>query len=428
MNTNHIIMTSDQKNETKNVETTTEPVTKTKKTEHKPSRLKTPRNKGVYIPSQRVKGHLGKNGINKIYDDAIEELQKSDPDLNPGASLVEISKMSSSTKFVIDMANQALEKRQADREKKIAAGKIDLKKEAAEKEEKLKQLESKRQQAIADGKPVKKPKKITVYSDMITEISKLKFRLSEFSSLQLAASICAAMHELLGNGMMNAIADKAKIVKVDHILRNINGLSFASFYRDTDPWKSAEKNEKERCEQEILQKSLKKKNQKNPNSGGAYTGVKISDKKKSNTINDRNTDLVKKQPPEFEHYIRGICHNIMNSMVEDRKQTEYDGIKISANVKLFCSNIIIEFLKNFSRILKGQLHLMSDKKTVTSEIIRTLVNQYLLIDYVNDQVECDVKIQKKIEMFKSFTEQKSKEKKEAKLAHESAQESSQVSD
>ena len=362
-----------------------------KKKTNNPSRLKTAKDAGIYVKLTKVRRSLNEEGINKIYIDAINEIKRSDPELTEGAELVPINKMSTSTQKIIELAKEhdAL-------------------------------LRSKEKNVKSTTKKIKRKndKKRTKYSDLIQQVSKLKYKFQNKCTRELSAYLCAAFHELLSHSMNNVICNKSKIIYIRHLLSpGYENLIYNSFYTKTSLWKNALKENKKRLELEEQKRLDKKKNKNNPNAGGAFTGLSKKSKNKTKKANISHETKVSKESSseetgKFEHYIKQICHNIMNIMIQQDNHL-YSSIRLSREVKEFCSDLIISFIERLCPLIKEQLNLMKIK-TVKEYIIKTLIKQMLLIEGDVDIAACEVSIKDKIDAYEKYTKLRREEKKKNK--------------
>lgn len=389
MSTDQKTMPSETVPETK---TTVKKVTQT-------SRQSCPQNKGCYIEPSRVKKEMNQLGINKHIVDAIEELRNADPELNDDedSKLIPLANLSDSTNALLSEAKE-LHRIKKEKEKKDAA----KTENGTKKAKKAKKTEK---------KSTRVPKKVTSYSGYIEMISKMKTRFSGQSSLEISAAICAAIHELLANGMSNSLSDGKIIVKTKHLLANASDLELSSFYIKTVNWKHAEKVEALRALEEQREKESKKKNRHNPNSKGAFTGGPVSSRR---TPAKKSPKKAKKtETGRFEHYVRAICWNIQNHQINVEKQSKYENIRISGEVKVFVSDLIIAYIHRLLPLIEGQLRMLT-AKTISKEVIQTLVEHQLIFDG-QDYEKLNDQMQGKIEEYTKWREEKRQAERAAKL-------------
>jgi hypothetical protein len=416
---------------------------KTVKAATQPSRCRTPLHKGVYINPPRIKHCLDADGINRAIEDAINELRDAEPhevdivDPKTGkktgktqtTQLVAFDKISETTRALVKRAklqNEEREKENIKREKAraeklaedIRAGRVDAKKleeehaATVEAEAKLQEERAAKDAARkAMGHPVRGPKKVTKYSNEIELISKMRIRFAKEGATQVAASICAALHELLEFGMENALKQNRKILKRKHVLQpGFEQLPLACLYRNLDVFKNAQIEEAKRQEAENKKHEIRLKKKED-----------ADQKEDPKTEEEDEDDLTEDDDDEernFSHYVKQVCHNIMNQKIEkDKKEKHpYEDIRISLEIREFGSQLITDFVKRLCPLLKGQINTMG-VKTISQSVIRQTIQFQLEYSGV-DPTPVNARIDAKVEEYRAWMKRKKEEKIKAALEKE----------
>lgn len=439
----------------------------TQTVEHKPSRCKTALNQGIYISPSRVKYCLDANGINSAIENAIDELRNAEPhevDLidsktkkktgTQTTTLIAFDKLSEETRSLVTRArtqNDEREKENAKREKikadklaeDIKAGRVDAN-ALAEERKVAEEAEIKRQEerVIRDAErkakkqPVRGPKKITKYSNEVELLSKMRIRFAKDSAIQVAASIDAALHELMEFGMTNVLKQNRKILKRRHLLQpGYEQLSLACLYRNLDVFKWAQDNETKRQEEEAKKKDEKKnetKDEKKDETKDEKKGEESEDDETTVSDDDDRPSFI------FGHYIKQICHNIMNQHLDGwvpkdaKDKNPYEDIRVGQEIREFGNQLIMDFSQRLCPLLKGQIAAMG-VKTISQSVIKQTINFMLEYAGVNSEVvntDIDSKIAKytaavlikKEEKAKAAAEKEAKKAVEAAVTEEKQQE------
>lgn len=421
-----------------------------------PSRCRTALHQGIYISPPRIKHCLDSNGINRSIEDAINELRDAEPhevpvvDTKTGkptgktqtTTLVPFDRLSESTRALVKKArttNDEREKENLKREKvkadklaedikagRVDATKLDEERKAAETAAKLQQEERVVKDAArkALGHPVRGPKKVTKYSAEVELLSKMRIRFAKEGPTQVAASICAAVHELMEFGMANALKQGRKILKRRHVLQaGYESLPLACLYRNLDVFKWALSDESARVAEEAKkkeEKKLKKKDDAAPDAALDAPPQVEEDDEEDDEEDERN----------FGHYVKQVCHNIMNQKLENFKPQDkkdkhpYEDIRVSLEIREFGSDLIIDFIRRLCPLLKGQINSMN-VKTISQGVIKQTIN--FMLEYAGvDHEQVNKLLDAKFEEYRVWMEKKKVDKaaaavvKEAKKAADAA--------
>lgn len=404
-----------------------------------PSRMKTPLNQGVYISSSRTKFWIDNNGLNKDIEQAIEELRNGEPHehetkgVKKMTGLRPLVDMSPLTQKLVKQALTQFDTREkaktVKRDKDIKEGKLDVKKEAEENKVKAAEKVKKDAERKDKGQPVRGPKKVSPFSKEIECLSKMRIRFSKEAAPQVAGTICAAMHELMNFGMENVMKDGRKILKRRHILKaGVEQLSLSSLYCKLTNYRNAQLAEAKRTEDE----SKKREEKKAAKALAADTKeVKVETKVETKAEVKAEPVVAHEEDEEeddgegddeedeydvrnFRHYIKQVCHNVMNHKILDEKKLEYDQIRVSREVREFGSELIIEFIRMLCPLLLGQIQ--SQKvKTVNEDVIKQTVSFMLMIVNVDHKL-INANIELKLKDYRTWVEKKKAEKAEKEKA------------
>lgn len=419
-------------------------VKKTVKAVAHPSRCRTALHQGIYISPPRIKHCLDSNGINRHIEDAINELREAEPheipvvDAKTGKPtgktqttvLVHFEKLSDATRALVKRARFCNDEREIENSKRekvknerlaeeIKAGRVDAKKldedrKTADAATKLQQEERVVKDAArkALGHPVRGPKKVTKYSGEVELLSKMRIRFAKEGPTQVAASICAAIHELMEFGMANALKQGRKILKRRHVLQaGYEALPLVCLYRNLDVFKWAVADESAR----VVEDAKKKEEKKIKKKDAVDVPVVV-------VAEDESEDELEDDERNFGHYVKQVCHNIMNQKLENFKPADkkekhpYEDIRVSLEIREFGSDLIIDFIRRLCPLLKGQINSMN-VKTISQGVIKQTVNfmlEYAGVDHelVNQQLDA------KFEAYRVWMERKKADKVAAAISKE----------
>lgn len=450
---------------------------KSAKSQSQPSRTKTPMGQGIYIPASRVKYCLDTIGLNKSIEDAINELREAEPHTvkimreevneNTGKTrrvdtgktqttdLVPWDKLSESTRTMVGharTANDEREKKAAESEralaKRLAAMSADERRVYDEKQVKSASAaeaataakvaertaraaklaeDIKAGRASAKKHPVRGEKKTTKYSNEIELLSKLRVRFAKDASQQAAATLCALVHERVEFAMKNCKAQGFAIVKERHaITEGHDNLPFAPLIRNLPAYKAAIDNEKARVVDEarkVEEKKAAKKAKKEaaleettPAAPAAPAAPAVAP--------EEHEDDEDEDEASFGHYVRQVCHNIMNeklkTYVPEKKSDRhpYEDIRISLEFREWMSDIIVEFTRRFCPLLNGQIRAQGIK-TISRDTIRETVN--ILLNFAGaDTAKANALFDQKFAQYQEYSKTRKVAKAAAALEKEAA--------
>lgn len=444
---------------------------KTTKVVTQPSRTKTPMNQGIYIPPSRVKHFLDSAGLNKGIEDAIHELRSAEPHeieivtvtTNPKTGkkkeektgktqiteLVSWDKLSETTRNLVGnarTANDEREKKAAETEKKAAEklakdikeGRVNAKllesdraAAAAAEAEKLSERKVRAEKLAADIKagivdakkhPVRGPKKTTKYSTDIELLSKMRVRFAKDASVQVAATICAMVHERTEFAIANCIKHDLKIVKVRHAIEKGHDLlQFNRLICPLDCYKQALVDDVARVADEARRKEEKKAEKKAKKDPEAVVEPVVVTHVVETEVEEEEEE---ENETSFAHYIRQVCNNIMNEKLKgwvpkDKKDKHpWDEVRMSYEYKEWMSDIIIEYLYRFCRLLNGEIRRQTTK-TVTREVVRQPVD--IILGHAGvDDVKSNELFDTKFTLYQAYSDARKKAKALAALAKDAA--------
>jgi len=389
---------------------------KTKTT--KPSRASTTRHQGIYVQPTRIGSVLNEDGLNYTVNSTRAKVREFaghgdiydennvlvTPAVEP-RSLLELPEKD------LAVVNEARRYCQELRSKKT---KLALEKEDAERA---------KAEELAKSKPDYREK--TEYDRVLEQLNKLKIRFNKDAYDRVAVMLDTAMHELLNFGMSNVLRSKKSTLNTRHLLeKEYTTLVYSPLYSEIHTFTKALKADRLRRDEE--QRKLKEK--KKGGSSSSCTGLTEAPSVKSEggVSFEPNMTLVKvvkkvvvshkengKRVQNFKHCIKEICNNIINIEVEDKKNMAYKKIIISAEVKEFCSNLMVEFIHRFGQVVRVELGI-DNKKTLSAKIVKKLTTQFLIIGGRN-YAKCNATFDRKLELFDSFRKKRQGERKLAKF-------------
>ena len=313
-----------------------------KKEDKKSSRQQISKLIGINLSVSRVRKHVDKNNVNSDIEDACAELK---------SLLVQEKDGKKPDYATTTESTQALVKKAYETIYDTRKAKYDTLKTKLSKSK-----------AAAD---VKKLKELNVFaekteslSEKIEYVSKLRCRFSNDASVVLASALDYVVQTLVSNAMVYAHSVGKAIIQVQHTLTDdIKGIDVWPLINRLD----------------AIQKAL--------NITDTDTGNTDDDKANDDDdSDDSKTDLADqdddKHDSTFEFYINLICKNVKANLVNDDEK--YTSIRVSKNIRKFCSDIVIQLIDRISPLIK--LYAATAKvKTVNDEVVKHIF-KFLLVD------------------------------------------------
>lgn len=418
-----------------------------------PSRNKTPLNQGIYISPSRTKWWLDSNGINKEIEDALHEIRELEPhDIETEdpktktkkvtrTKLKKLDQLSEKSRRLLDIARDQYDERETAKKAKAEADAKDP--EKVKKAKKAKEAKEAKDAKNNKGKEKVEEKKPTPYALQKEQLTKIRTRFSHDAAPQAAATACLFMHDLIEFGMKNVIKQDLKILKRRHVIEaGFEKLETSCLYKNLPVWKKAIEEEAERDakeEQKRLEKKAARKEEKEKEKV-AEKDTTIKDKhhakakpaKEEEDDADAEDDDHHDEDDEddernFRHYIRQVCHDIMNTKYQEdpKSGAKYTEIRISKEIREFGSNLLINWIKSLCPLLRSQIT-TNGVKTVTDGTVKQCINTYFMINNL-EYDSINKELDKKLKLYAAYCEKKKKEK-AAEDAAKEAEEKKQHSD
>lgn len=183
-------------------------------------------------------------------------------------------------------------------------------------------------------------------------VTKNKVRFNSESKIYITAFVEFIIKQLVINGTLNCIKDKKKIIQLEHAVSDImpKFTMFPLIYT-TRAYKEYSTSSQNSSEEDDAKSE-------------AETEIDEEDDEKLDTTNRKL---------QFKYYVAELCRNVrMELSVEDEANSKYNQTSVSKKFNQFCSDVIIELLQRFGKILKEEV-VTRDVKTVNYSIITALV-------------------------------------------------------
>jgi hypothetical protein len=192
-----------------------------------------------------------------------------------------------------------------------------------------------------------KLKNIELYEYCTSVINKLKTRFNSDSKVIITAGLELLTRDILRNAARNCVDAKKKILKVDHAL-NLNGdesnFPLHRLLPTLDTY--------------VRYKALLKEAEKKSDSD-------------SETKEDEETEKVR---VPYKHYIGEAAKVVKRELVGNDCDSPFAKFNISADLKLFISDVISELCVRFGHAMLSEVQTRKIK-TVNNEIARTIIYQ-----------------------------------------------------
>jgi len=430
-----------------------------------PTRQKVPLNRGIYVSISRVKKYIDNLGLNAVAESAITELREGESHYDETkladgtikkifVKSKDTDSMSAETKSTIARASTNefnirakkhktaerykskrdasyasttfYEEKERDREVKL------VEKKARDDADRERRYAERKEKGLEEKKVIRRDKKQSEHQLVIDMIKRTRIHFTKGTALYTTSVVDAMMQELLKAGMSKTIQDDKKIMKVSHLLYpGFESLKYACLYQNLDIIRHTVKSEALKQQAELKKIEDKKQFIKELKAQAKDDGVDyktlLPEKKrgKKQPVAEDDHDEHDEDSKDFRHYVKQMCSNIINHEVEASRKTPFVDIKVSKEVRVFVSNLIVEFLKRLSVFLQGQITTMR-VKTISDKIVKHVVESIFQISNVQFS-QFDTLIASKINKYSAFLVQVNKEKKEkARLESELKEQAAQV--
>lgn len=287
---------------------------------------------GINLSVSRVRKHIDKNNVNADVEAACSELRGLLA-LEKEGKAVDLNTLSEST---VSLVNTAYSKIYDSRKSKYDETKKKLKgSKVASDAVRLKSLGVFRT-------------KTETLAEKIEYVSKLRCRFSNDASVVLSAGLDYVVQDLVRTAMVHARSQHKAIIQVQHVvLEGFSSMGVYPLIRNLD----------------VVQNALSTVTEGEVEVEGEPDDV-VDDKQDSN----------------FEFYINLICKSVKAKLVEEDES--YSPIRISKNIRRFCSDVVIQLIERVSPLIK--LYASTAKvKTVNDDVVKFIFN-FLLLDAGSD--------------------------------------------
>jgi hypothetical protein len=315
-----------------------------------PVKAKAPPKDTITLTSPaRVRQHINFNGVNREIHSKLTEFQKENEKHTSNKQLTAIKEDESlSKKFMAIL--------------KFNPGNPPEKADTKEKKDKWReaQLEAHKKAAAA---AIKKDAKLAVFAkdfnvhEARRVIANDLKRFSKGSYVALAAIIDEIVRSILRTAMDVVIDHKKKMLSPAYcVTQDMEKSDFYCLFANVKPFVDARNRLRELAEQNDEEESEQPKGKK-----GKKAAVKPAKDEEESEEEGEDVAVTR----TFEHYVGNIAKSITAD--QSIKNNPYSVVRMSKEVKIFCSNIIIAILANLGQALCRS---MGNAKTINETIIR----------------------------------------------------------
>lgn len=241
----------------------------------------------------------------------------------------------------------------------------------------------------------KKKKEHSEYEDHCAVIQKMRYRISEDVCATGTAACQVWLYELLRHGMDNVVSQEKSFLKCQHIFTgDIEKLVHYTSYRTLPSFIQGQQLETNRrlMEEEKKQHQSQKKKEAAEakkllaENGGTPTPTPVPVPVPEKEIDDDDDDEDDENSIKFNHYIKQTCLHIQKKMETENMTQErlarYQSIRISEEIKTFCSNLIVEFTKVLQDLVLAEL-IKTEITTVNVNHIYHALKIFLLCNSID---------------------------------------------
>lgn len=208
-----------------------------------------------------------------------------------------------------------------------------------------------------------------LYSHCVNVVNKNKVRFNSESKIFITSFVEYIVKQLVISGTKNCIADKKKIIQLNHALdKPAAEFTMFPFISGSVAYK------KYMSEMDASKESVESEAEMEPDMEIDPETIGYDD--------DSDRKL------QFRYYVAELCRNVrMELSAQDKGldiESKYNQTSVSRLFKQFCSNVVIELLQMFGNVLKVEVT-SRQVKTVNYSIIGALVqNAHIIhgLDYV----------------------------------------------
>lgn len=199
-------------------------------------------------------------------------------------------------------------------------------------------------------------------------INKRKVRFNSESKIFITAFVEYVIKQLITNGTRNCIANKKKIIQLKHAVSEINDdFTLFPFVSSTETCRKLMKYGEEAFEKPADEEPEDEEEQEEPEEDDDADSTAESKPK-------RKTSRVL----QFKYYVGELCRGVRMELshqdedAEDFLTSRFNQTSVSRAFKQFCSDVIIDMLHIFGRMLRMEV-LTRDVKTVNYDIVSSLI-------------------------------------------------------
>lgn len=435
------------KTQTKKTTTVAKTGKSKKKNNGVPARTKIDMDQHLYISTARVAARFDREGMNKSITDAIEELKRAEPHTlenketkeKTTTELVSLENVSESTRTLLEKATirynntqtkrtESLEKRKVTLNNRWTATQESLTAQLASK--KLSQKDHDSQWALAETKFNEDLKAVTtelstppqlinskklhhtVYEKEQAMIQKTRVRASKQVPVVIAAAANVWLNELIRHGMDNVVREEKSFLKCQHVLTDdVNTLGFLPFYRYLVTFQQGLRDEETRRRVETEKKSSKGKGKTKDAVVASADLVEEAEAEADVDDDGSDDESGDRKTVNFAHHVKQACLAVQNQIILEKgakASKPYAGIRISEEFKVFCSNLISEFIGTLINLIQAELD-CTHVTTVNPGHVFHVLKTFLMV--FNSEHEPFVNLTNDIvERYEKFLETKKEEK------------------
>lgn len=424
-------------------------------------------NQQIYISVPRITNRIDKYGLNERITNAHDELRRGEPrtiEDEKTKEKVEIAQvplesMSLSTQTILEEARVRYSKTQTKRNENLVKKKATLTEQwdvaqlvmadnfndnkAGKRGAELKAVEEAYKTELETAKTKfnteiaaieadlktspqlinKKKQNHTVYEEQMAYLQKLRYRISRDVSTAAAAAATIWVSELLRHGMNNVVLQEKSFLKCQHIftddLNNLQGLPFYQCLPSFLAAQEAETTRKASEEEKKRERTKKKKAAAEAKKAAAEAGTvvaaaaeekeAVADEKEAEVDDDEDDD----HSVKFNHHVKQVCLYLQRTMenedMSEEQLLQFQSIRISEEIKTFCSNLISEFCGTLINLLRAELNKTS-VTTVNVTHVTHVLGQFLICNSA-DPKSFITEVERLTSAYKKHQDEKNEERK-----------------
>lgn len=243
------------------------------------------------------------------------------------------------------------------------------------------------------------------------EQSKSRVRFNDAAAVALATAMELGIDELLEYGMTETFKAQKKTLQPDHVVSpNVVNCDWYPFFKDLPHFKAISDRQSRKLQwitsrdkekQKVVMKAKVKAKREGKNfvkpkfefptfpesevNNGYARKVDYKDAGGNDKFYyvwdsiDEDFDQEENDDPNFNFYIQQLCKRIISEK-SDGGLNSFLEIKVSTNIKKFCSDLIVDFIARISPLIRILINAM-DVKTVDHEIIKNALKIILVSSY-----------------------------------------------